>query len=136
MTTRTCARRTVLDADYLQNIDLLRANWKIIRDDALALQSAGAFEAAKAPGSAGYYDAGCQFFYKRGWIAKGTVVPSTAEDERRVFSALFSGLAPLRQKSRKLREERHRVHTALKFLPNATLLTVPVAILYAVFSII
>lgn len=266
MTTRAYARRPVLTADNLQNIDLLRANWRTIREEALALQTAGAFEAAKAPGSVGYYDVGFRTFYKRGWskfylkwygtahasarrlcpqtltwveqvpgirgamfsilppgaeltlhsdpmacsfryhlglatpnsaecginvdgivctwrdgedfvfdetyphhafnaadvprlilmcdvdrplnlagrmiriayiwIAKGTVVPNTAEDERGIFSALFSRLAPIRQKSRKLREDHHRVYTALKFILNATLLTVPVAVLLAMFSLI
>ncbi|MDF3127066.1 aspartyl/asparaginyl beta-hydroxylase domain-containing protein [Rheinheimera sp. 1928-s] len=67
MTTRAEARRPVLDATYLQNISVLRDNWHIIRDEALALQASGIFEQIKTPGSAGYYDVGFRTFYKRGW---------------------------------------------------------------------
>lgn len=67
MGTKPWARRPVLDAGYLANIDFIRSNWTIIRDEALQLQSSGALEATKAPGSAGYYDVGFRTFYKRGW---------------------------------------------------------------------
>lgn len=67
LTTRAHARQPVLDADYLRNIQLLRDHWEVMRDEALALEAAGAFEAAKAEGSAGYYDVGFRTFYKRGW---------------------------------------------------------------------
>ncbi len=67
MSTRAWARKSVLDAHYIKNIHLIRENWQIIRDEALALQSSGAFEATKAPGSVGYYDLGFRTFYKRGW---------------------------------------------------------------------
>lgn len=67
MSTRAWARKPVLDADYLKNIGVLRANWMTLRDEALALQSTGAFEAAKEPDSVGYYDVGFRTFYKRGW---------------------------------------------------------------------
>lgn len=67
MATKPWARRPVLDAGYLQGIDVMRGNWQLIRDEALRLQASGAFEAAKAPGSAGYYDVGFRTFFKRGW---------------------------------------------------------------------
>lgn len=67
MATRASARRPVLPADYLKHIELLRDNWQLIRDEAQALQAAGAFEAAKSPGSVGYYDVGFRTFFKRGW---------------------------------------------------------------------
>lgn len=67
MATRPWARVPVLDADYLKNIEVIRANWLTIRDEALALHALGAFEAAKAPGSAGFYDVGFRTFFKRGW---------------------------------------------------------------------
>lgn len=65
----TCAwaRWPVLEAHYIKNIRVIRENWHIIRDEALALKLSGAFEAAKAPGSVGYYDVGFRTFYKRGW---------------------------------------------------------------------
>lgn len=67
MATRRQARKPVLDADYLKNIAVLRDNWQSIRDEALALQATGAFDAIKTPGSVGYYDVGFRTFYKRGW---------------------------------------------------------------------
>jgi beta-hydroxylase len=67
MTTKAEARKSVLDAAYLKNISVLRDNWQIIKDEALALQATGAFEAIKTPGSVGYYDVGFRTFYKRGW---------------------------------------------------------------------
>ncbi|WP_240224466.1 aspartyl/asparaginyl beta-hydroxylase domain-containing protein [Rheinheimera hassiensis] len=67
MATQAWAREPVLNADYLQNIAVLRDNWQLIRDEALALQATGAFDDIKTPGSAGYYDVGFRTFYKRGW---------------------------------------------------------------------
>lgn len=264
MSTRAFARKPVLDAGYLQGIDILRNNWTTSRDEALALRSTGAFEAAKAPGSVGSYDVGFRTFFKRGWskfylkwygtthnsaralcprtlallaqvpeirgamfsilppgaelslhsdpmacsfryhlglatpnsqhcninvdgipcawydgqdfvfdetyphrahngtdasrlillcdvdrpmgwvgrviragylvIAKGTVVPNTADDRRGIFSSLFFRLAPLRQKSLKLRQERYRTYKALKLLLNTTALGAVVGALFAFFS--
>lgn len=67
LATRSAARRPVLDSGYLKNISVLRGNWRAICDEALSLQSIDAFEAARAPGSVGYYDVGFRTFYKRGW---------------------------------------------------------------------
>ena len=67
MTTRSWARGPVTAAERVPNLALLRDNWQVIRDEALALQSGGAFEAAKAEGSAGSYDLGFRTFFKRGW---------------------------------------------------------------------
>lgn len=67
MATHGSARRPVFDSGYLKNISVLRDNWRTIRDEAFALQSINAFEAARAPGSVGYYDLGFRTFYKRGW---------------------------------------------------------------------
>ncbi|MFG6441038.1 aspartyl/asparaginyl beta-hydroxylase domain-containing protein [Roseateles sp. LKC17W] len=260
MATKPWARRPVLDAGYLQNIDVLRAHWQVIRDEALALHASGAFEAAKAPGSAGYYDVGFRTFFKRGWskfyltwygtdhpsaqrlcprtvallkqvpgirsamfsilppgaelslhsdpmacclryhlglqtpnsglchinvdgercawrdgedfvfdetyphrahngslqprlilmcdvdrpmgvvggllrnayavLAKATLVPNTDDDSRGLFSALFLRLAPLREKSLRLRETRRRTYQALKLLLNSTLLGALLALLF------
>jgi beta-hydroxylase len=67
MATRSSARRPIINANYLRNVAVLRENWQTIRDEGLALQSTNAFEAARAPGSVGYYDLGFRTFYKRGW---------------------------------------------------------------------
>lgn len=266
MTTPARARKPVLDAGYLKNIEIVRAHWQIIRDEALALETAGAFEAAKAPGSVGYYDVGFRTFYKRGWskfylkwygtkhvsaqrmcpktlalldqvpqirgamfsilppgseltphsdpmacsfryhlglatpnspqcnihidgeqcawfdgqdfvfdetylhhayngtdeprlilmcdvdrpmnpigrlihsvysvLVKGTVVPNTVEDRRGIFSTLFFKLAPLREKSLKLRDTHRRTYKVLKHLLNASLLVTGMALLFGVLSTI
>ncbi|MDH0864696.1 aspartyl/asparaginyl beta-hydroxylase domain-containing protein [Mitsuaria sp. GD03876] len=67
LSTKAWARRPVIAADYLDQVGLLREHWRVLRDEALALEASGAFEAAKAPGSAGFYDVGFRTFYKRGW---------------------------------------------------------------------
>lgn len=67
MTTRSWARKPVLAGTAMPDLSLLRDNWQVIRDEALALRSDGAFEAAKAAGSAGSYDVGFRTFFKRGW---------------------------------------------------------------------
>lgn len=67
MATKAAARKAVLDADYLRNIAVLRDNWHIIKEEAIALQATGAFETIRTPGSVGYYDVGFRTFYKRGW---------------------------------------------------------------------
>lgn len=260
MATRSFARRPVLTADHLAGIDVLRANWTVIRDEALALRRDGAFEAAKAPGSPGHYDVGFRTFYKRGWskfylnwygtthrsaqrlcprtsaliaqvpgirgamfsilppgaelslhsdpmacclryhlglatpnaaschidvdgeicvwrdgqdfvfdetyphravngsdasrlilmcdvdrplwplgrvvralyviVAKGTLVPNTAEDRRGLYSALFMRLAPLRERSLALKTTRRRTYQLLKWSLNSTLLAALMATLF------
>lgn len=67
LSTHRSARQPVLDAGYLQGIAVLRQNWPLIRDEAIALQRAGELDATSVPGSAGYYDVGFRTFYKRGW---------------------------------------------------------------------
>lgn len=266
LSTRSWARRPVLDASYLKNISILRVNWATIRDEALALRSTGAFEATKQPGSAGYYDVGFRTFYKRGWskfylkwygtthesarrlcpktlalldqvpqihgamfsilppgaelslhsdpmacslryhlalvtpnserchinvdgqpcawydgqdfvfdetyphharndtdvpriillcdverpmnvvgrlvhavyflIAKATIVPNTPEDERGLFSALFSRVAPWRERSLNLRDRNRPLYKALKLTLNTTLLGALGAFVFAVFNAI
>jgi beta-hydroxylase len=67
MCTRPWARGPVTAAERVPNLALLRDNWQVIRDEALALQAGGAFEAAKAEGAPGAYDLGFRTFFKRGW---------------------------------------------------------------------
>lgn len=67
MTTRGWARKPVLAAACVPNLSVLRDNWEVIREEALVLRSTGAFDAATAAGSAGYYDVGFRSFFKRGW---------------------------------------------------------------------
>lgn len=262
MGTQRWARQSVLDASYLQGVELLRSNWRMIRDEALALYAMGAFEATKAPGSAGSYDVGFRTFFKRGWsksyltwygsphpsaqrtcpktqalvrqvlgirgamfsilppgaelslhsdpmacclryhlglqtpnsdqchihvdgqgcvrhdgedfvfdetyshlaqngsdelrlifmcdvdrplnafgrwvrsayllMAKATLVPDTDEDPRGLLSALFTQLAPLRERSLRLRETRRRTYKVLTLLLNSTLLSALLSMLFGV----
>lgn len=67
LATRSSARQTMLDAGYVQGISIIRENWKLIRDEALALHRAGELDATAQPGSVGYHDVGFRTFYKRGW---------------------------------------------------------------------
>lgn len=67
MSTRASARRAVLGAVHLDKFKIIKENWQVIRDEAMALQASGAFDAARAPGSVGFYDVGFRTFYKRGW---------------------------------------------------------------------
>ena len=67
MATKRSAKNPILRADFLQNIKILRDNWQIIRDEALAIQSSGLFDTIKTVGADGYYDVGFRTFYKRGW---------------------------------------------------------------------
>lgn len=61
------ARRPVLNADYLPNIELIRENWETIRNEAVALHAAGGLDSTVAPSSVGYFDLGFRTFFKRGW---------------------------------------------------------------------
>lgn len=61
------ARRPVLEADYLPGIQVIRENWKTIRDEALALRAAGGLDSTVESDSVGYYDLGFRTFFKRGW---------------------------------------------------------------------
>lgn len=51
-----------LDRDRFPELDILRDNWQIIRDEGLELMSGGAIKAAE-----GHSDAGFHSFFKTGW---------------------------------------------------------------------
>ncbi|KFN50546.1 aspartyl/asparaginyl beta-hydroxylase domain-containing protein [Arenimonas composti] len=55
-----------LDADLRQGLALLRGNWTVIRDEALALHARGRLE-APVRGAPASFDVGFRTFYKRGW---------------------------------------------------------------------
>ena len=67
LATRPAARRPVLEADYLQGIEVIRKHWPRIRYEALALYHAGEIDATSMAGSVGFHDLGFRTFYKRGW---------------------------------------------------------------------
>lgn len=67
LTTRPRASRAILDPADFPELDLLRENWQIIRDEGLELLRGDYFDATKRPGTAGYYDVGFRTFFKYGW---------------------------------------------------------------------
>lgn len=67
LSTRAEARGAIVDAQRVPELALLKRHWKVIRDEAQALQATGEIEASAAAGSPGYYDVGFRTFYKYGW---------------------------------------------------------------------
>jgi beta-hydroxylase len=67
MSTRKRDRGPVLSSDAIPELELLKQNWELIRDEAVALHARGDIEASAVPGSPGYYDVGFRTFYKYGW---------------------------------------------------------------------
>jgi len=60
-------RRPIIDTLQYKDLDELRANWEVIRDEALALQQEGELESINTLGSDAYYDVGFRTFHKYGW---------------------------------------------------------------------
>lgn len=67
MSTRRAARGPVVDAAVVEGLAQVRAQWEVIRDEALALHATGEIDRTSMPDSAGYHDLGFRTFYKRGW---------------------------------------------------------------------
>jgi beta-hydroxylase len=67
MTTFKRGSRAVLDPKDFPELDPLRQNWQIIRDEGLELVRQSHFDATKRPGTAGHYDLGFRTFFKYGW---------------------------------------------------------------------
>ncbi|KAA8711306.1 Fe/alpha-ketoglutarate-dependent dioxygenase LpxO [Pseudomonas cannabina] len=65
--THAHARKSVTDTLHFPGTNLLRENWQIIRNEALALDKQGVFESIVKEGSPGFYDVGFRTFYKHGW---------------------------------------------------------------------
>jgi len=60
-------KQPIIDTLQFKELDELRANWEIIRDEALALQQQGDLENINQPGEDAYYDVGFRTFHKYGW---------------------------------------------------------------------
>jgi beta-hydroxylase len=67
MTTLPRGSKAILDPADFPELDLLQQNWQTIRDEGLELARQDYFDAAKRPGTAGYYDVGFRSFFKYGW---------------------------------------------------------------------
>jgi beta-hydroxylase len=61
------ALKPIIDTAQFKELDELRNNWEVIRDEAMALQEKGDLETINEPGSAAYYDVGFRTFHKYGW---------------------------------------------------------------------
>lgn len=57
----------IIDAHQFKELDILRDNWEVIRDEALSLQEKCDLDAINKPGEAAYYDVGFRTFHKYGW---------------------------------------------------------------------
>lgn len=64
-------------------------------------------------------------------IAKATVVPNTSEDQRGLFSWLFSVISPWRGRARKMKERNRLLYIMMKFSLNLTLVLLVFLIIYA-----
>jgi beta-hydroxylase len=67
MTTLPRGSKAILDPAEFPELDLLRQNWRAIRDEGMELVRQDYFDAARRPGTVGYYDVGFRTFFKYGW---------------------------------------------------------------------
>ncbi len=65
--TRRSARAPILSDAAIAELEVLRANWTVFRDEALALHESRIFQKVADPESSSFYDIGFRTFYKRGW---------------------------------------------------------------------
>ncbi len=61
------ARTPFVDPALLPQLETLRANWQVFRDEGLALHQRGSFDVARTKGTPASYDVGFRTFYKQGW---------------------------------------------------------------------
>jgi beta-hydroxylase len=61
------AKKPILDIAEYPELAVLRDNWEVLRDEALALHQSGSFDATTDKNSQSYYDVGFRTFYKYGW---------------------------------------------------------------------
>ncbi len=66
-TTKSRGAHPVLDPAEFPELDLLKQNWQVIRDEGMALVKQNYFDSTKRPGTGGYYDVGFRTFFKYGW---------------------------------------------------------------------
>ncbi len=67
MATKAKARGAILDTSHYEDLKKIKANWTMIRDEAMKLYQDGIFDQTVDPDSAAYYDVGFRTFYKYGW---------------------------------------------------------------------
>lgn len=109
LATRAYARRPVLDAMHVDGMGMVRRHWAQIRDEAVALHAAGELDATTRP-----------------------VVPNTMEDERGLFSRIFSAIAPWRAIAATVKRKHRTAYVWLKVASNTALVLVAFALVYLV----
>ncbi|KPQ02281.1 MAG: beta-hydroxylase LpxO [Idiomarinaceae bacterium HL-53] len=67
MSTERRGKKPILDLNDFPELGIVRQNWEMIRDEALALQANNEFENTKSETNSGYYDVGFRTFFKYGW---------------------------------------------------------------------
>lgn len=67
LTTERRARGAMPRPQDFPELAALQANWRTIRDEALALHAAHGLDGTSRPDSPGYHDIGFRTFYKYGW---------------------------------------------------------------------
>lgn len=65
--TQPRALHPIINLGEFKELDSLKKNWKIIRDEAVQLYEKGYFNQTNKPGSGAYFDIGFRTFYKYGW---------------------------------------------------------------------
>lgn len=61
------AKRPIMDVDDFPDLQPLRDNWEVIREEALQLYQQGTFDRTNDPDNKAYYDIGFRTFFKYGW---------------------------------------------------------------------
>lgn len=67
LATERRARKAIMELAEFPELERIRANWQIIRDEALELRRQNEFERARDRDSHAYYDVGFHTFFKYGW---------------------------------------------------------------------
>lgn len=65
--TQPRAAHSIMDLSDFKELDGLKQNWQVIRDEAIQLYEKGYFNQTNKPGSGAYFDIGFRTFYKYGW---------------------------------------------------------------------
>lgn len=61
------ARQPIITDEQFAELQTIKDNWQVIRDEAMALYNAEIFDKTTDKNSVGYYDIGFRTFFKRGW---------------------------------------------------------------------
>ncbi|NIQ03661.1 MAG: aspartyl/asparaginyl beta-hydroxylase domain-containing protein [Nitrospinaceae bacterium] len=67
MFTQPRARKPIANLEEFHELNVIRDNWEMIREEALQLYQQHYFEQTKNPDSNAYYDIGFRTFFKYGW---------------------------------------------------------------------